>query len=299
MRGKSMKKITSAVIVIICASLMNCRQKPGGDFPCPGKSFSIGTHKYCAYKGYATWHEAKKRCSDAGGYLAVINSAEESKSIWALLGSTWEHAVWIGLTDRTVEGSWQWISNEPVKYGNWKPGQPDNYQQSIDGEDCTAWYSDDGKWNDVDCSIKLSYLCKSMEGRKKEFRCTGKLFSSGDYEYCAYRAGMDWQGARKSCEVNGGNLASILDDEENSSIFNYLGSSWGYSGHLWIGFSDEAQEGNYKWINGEPVNHGNWCTGEPNNAGKEGEDCAHFSTMLNCWNDLNCSAQLGYLCESD
>jgi len=274
-----------------------CARKSGDDFPCTGKEFTIGTHRYCARKEYVTWHEAKKRCDDAGGYLLVVNSEEENEAIWEILGGTWEHSAWIGFTDGEVEGSWKWISGEAVKYGNWRPGLPDNHQTGEGDEDCGEWLSEDGGWNDISCGVKTTYLCKSIAGRKKEFMCTGKLFTVGDFDYCAIRTWVDWHAARKSCEVNGGLLASIISEEENAAIFRHLGASWGYSGNLWIGLVDAAKEGDFRWINGEAVTYGNWCTGEPNDAGKVGEDCAHIFTSRNCWNDSDCNARFGYVCE--
>ncbi|MBP7583879.1 MAG: C-type lectin domain-containing protein [Spirochaetes bacterium] len=294
-----MKNIFPIILLITPLLLTNCGRKPDAEFPCPGKSFTIGTHTYCAYREYVTWHEAKQRCGDAGGYLAVINSMEENEAIWELLGGTWEHSFWTGLNDRALEGSWQWASGETARYGNWRPGQPDNYHSQGEGEDCVEWLSEDGGWNDIICGDRRTYLCKSAHGRKKDFRCTGKLFSIGEYEYCAYRTWVDWQTARKSCEVNGGNLASIVSEEENIALFRELGSPWGYVGNLWIGFSDEAREGDFRWINGEPVRFGNWCTGEPSNAGKDGEDCAHMFTTRNCWNDSDCNTKFGFICERD
>ncbi|MBP7583083.1 MAG: hypothetical protein KBA61_03550 [Spirochaetes bacterium] len=286
------------IIALMFAMLLHCGRKPGDDFPCTGKSFSIGGHRYCAHGEYATWHEARQRCADAGGYLAVISSEEENEAIWELLGSKWEHSLWIGFSDSAVEGSWRWVSGEPARYGNWRPGLPDNGQARGDGEDCAEWLTSDGAWNDLPCDVKSTHLCKSVAGRKQDFRCTGKLFSIGDYEYCAYMVWLDWHGARKNCEVNGGRLASILSEEENRALFQHLGSSWGFTGNLWIGFSDEEREGTFRWDNGEPARYGNWCAGEPNNSGKDGEDCAHLYTARNCWNDFDCNARFGYICES-
>ncbi len=284
------------IVAVVCALLINCERKPVVDFPCPGKLFSIDTHSYCAHREYATWNEAKKRCADAGGYLVSINSKEENEALWEILGSTWEHSAWIGFTDSDVEGSWRWVTKEPARYGNWRIGQPDNNQNK---EDCAEWLSEDGQWNDLRCSDKRPYLCKSIAGRKEDFRCTGKLFSIGEFEYCANRVWTDWQGARNACEVNGGHLASILSAEENSAIFRNLGSPWGYSGNLWIGFSDVVLEGTFRWESGEAVTFGNWCAGEPNNAGKDGEDCTHLYSTRNCWNDFDCSVRFGFICETE
>jgi len=299
-RGKIMKRTGLALIIVLCVLLFTCKKNQGSDFHCPGRSFTFGTHSYCAYREYVTWHEAKKRCADTGGYLLAVNTREENEALWETVSNPWEHSFWIGLSDAAVEGMWQWLSNEPVKYGNWRAGAPDNYRppDGREDEDCAEWLTEDGTWNDVPCSARKTFLCKSIAGRKGGFKCTGKFFSIGEYEYCAYRSWVDWHRARNVCEVNGGFLTSIVSSEENEALVRQLGSSWGYTGNLWIGFSDETKEGNFQWTSGEPVTFGNWCTGEPNSGGKGEEDCAHMYTTRNCWNDYDCGARFGFICES-
>jgi len=53
---------------------------------------------------------------------------------------------------------------------------------------------------------------------------------------------------------------------------------------LWIGFTDEAQEGTWKWISGESVTFTNWNSGEPNNSNGN-EDYAQLIKSTGLWND--------------
>jgi len=55
-------------------------------------------------------------------------------------------------------------------------------------------------------------------------------------------------------------MATISSQQENQLIFDII-SGWT---HAWIGFTDEASEGNFVWVNGEPVVYTNWFAGEPN-----------------------------------
>lgn len=63
----------------------------------------------------------------------------------------------------------------------------------------------------------------------------------------------------------GGNLVTINDAAENQFLVNAFGSNESF----WIGFTDAVQEGDWKWINGEPVTYVNWSVTEPNNVGNE------------------------------
>jgi len=70
-----------------------------------------------------------------------------------------------------------------------------------------------------------------------------------------------WTDAQAQAQAMGGNLVTINDAAENQFLVNAFGSNESF----WIGFTDAVQEGDWKWINGEPVTYVNWSVTEPNN----------------------------------
>jgi hypothetical protein len=68
-------------------------------------------------------------------------------------------AFWIGLNDLQEENSWMWVnSNDPVKYANWAPNQPDNGGQD---ENCVHLYPGFSyHWNDFPCHKLNHYICE-------------------------------------------------------------------------------------------------------------------------------------------
>jgi hypothetical protein len=73
-----------------------------------------------------------------------------------------------------------------------------------------------------------------------------------------------WTNAQAQATNLGGYLAAINDALENAWILETFGNYGGVSRILMIGFTDQSQEGQWRWDNGEPVNYINWAAGEPN-----------------------------------
>ena len=72
-----------------------------------------------------------------------------------------------------------------------------------------------------------------------------------------------WTAAEAEAVSLGGHLVAVNDAAEHDWIYSTeLGA-----GHRWIGLTDQAQEGNWVWISGEPVPYTRWLPGEPNNLG--------------------------------
>src|SRR4051812_36164416 len=57
------------------------------------------------------------------GSLAVLTSAAE----WQFVQTTFPKSfTWIGLTDEVAEGTFRWVTGEPVTFTAWLPGEPNN-----------------------------------------------------------------------------------------------------------------------------------------------------------------------------
>ena len=79
-----------------------------------------------------------------GGHLVTINDAAEQAWLESVFGT--DTLYWIGMNDVNTEGSWEWVSGQPVTYTNWAAGEPNNY---LGAEDYAVMNWDSGKWNDV------------------------------------------------------------------------------------------------------------------------------------------------------
>ncbi|MCH2059487.1 MAG: cadherin domain-containing protein [Verrucomicrobiales bacterium] len=79
---------------------------------------------------------------------------------------------------------------------------------------------------------------------------------------------LSWHEAKADAEARGGRLA-VLNTQQKIDAANAFLDSVGTWPALWLGLTDEANEGDWRWISGEALTANNWRDGEPNNAGDE------------------------------
>ena len=73
---------------------------------------------------HLTWDEAQQVCADNGARLAAIADSSVLRFWEDSLHLNYDWDMWLGLTDRAVEGTYVWESGDPVSYTNWKSGEP-------------------------------------------------------------------------------------------------------------------------------------------------------------------------------
>ncbi len=100
-----------------------------------------------------SWSAAQQYAGTLGGTLTSITSQQQQDLIWNRWGSY--GALWIGLTDRTVEGTFTWVDGEysgPGSYAatsGFGPGEPNNlYAGNEDYVYMASQSGYNGKWND-------------------------------------------------------------------------------------------------------------------------------------------------------
>jgi hypothetical protein len=119
--------------------------------------FGYGGHLYYLLP-QSNWTDAQAAAVALGGHLVTINDAAENDFVFGTFSSFGgvDRALWLGLTDAAQEGTFVWISGEPVTYTNWGPDEPNNCYWCCDGgaENYVHifWPSDprSPQWNDMD-----------------------------------------------------------------------------------------------------------------------------------------------------
>jgi hypothetical protein len=115
---------------------------------------------YYVYAGKLTWEQAKSRCKELGGQLAVIPDEDTWKFLTNNIKSVTENHLWLGGTDEQTEGLWHWVDGTSMKFTAWGGGLPDNVDKV---ENYLAMWGT--RWNDVrnDEPLIEGFVCEWKE----------------------------------------------------------------------------------------------------------------------------------------
>ena len=107
-------------------------------------------HAYKFLSDVLTWHQAKSRCEELGGHLAIVTSDAENKFVLELAKKGIPQlkefdGAWLGATDEQNEGDWRWIDGKPMGFNVWAPGQPNNKENN---EHYLLFWLPQGVWAD-------------------------------------------------------------------------------------------------------------------------------------------------------
>jgi len=104
----------------------------------------LGSHYYEIASQNMSWNDAQNYSKAEGGHLATLTSSEENRYVADLVHeSGMNKALWIGL--KKDNGSFRWITDEPIDYSNWCTGEPRNESDQVYGTlggcDLDSWAS--------------------------------------------------------------------------------------------------------------------------------------------------------------
>jgi hypothetical protein len=94
---------------------------------------------------------------------------------------------------------------------------------------------------------------------------SAKLTWTGNrHAYQRFNIPLKWTDAKAYCSGLDGHLATLTSQAENDWVWNNLGVN---GIDIWLGGTDEAHEGFWTWVTGEPWGYANWSPGQPDNSG--------------------------------
>ena len=98
-------------------------------------------------RGSFTWEAATTDAIARGGHLATFaDHSEWTNCLSQVQNELGTSRFWIGASDATEEGSWEWVTGEPWRFSNWAVGEPSNNQQN---EHYAHVHGASRNWNDL------------------------------------------------------------------------------------------------------------------------------------------------------
>jgi hypothetical protein len=135
--------------------------------------------------------------------------------------------------------------------------------------------------------------------------CQTNAFGGHDYVFC--NVNLAWTVARDNCASIGMVLVRVDDAAESQWVFDNAYDAPPRQG-VWIGASDLAMEGEWRWVDGALFWLGDasgsaqdglfsaWYSTQP--SGQDPRDCAAVDGNSLGWYDLDCMTPQPYVCES-
>ncbi|XP_067290135.1 CD209 antigen-like protein E [Pseudorasbora parva] len=106
-----------------------------------------------------SWTESRRYCTARRADLIIINNKEEQDFVKNISDGT---SVWIGLTDRDVEGRWKWVDGSSLNSSFWASGEPNGGSS----ENCVLAVVHDRRWThllgwiDDPCDRAFQWICE-------------------------------------------------------------------------------------------------------------------------------------------
>ena len=124
--------------------------------------------------------------------------------------------------------------------------------------------------------------------------CGGEWLENGGHCYLWSEKELrkSWEDAEEFCKREGGHLASVTSEASNEYIYKEK-KRRGLSS-LWIGGTDQEEEGVWKWSDGSPWNFTEWAKDEPTN--RSDEHCLQQYSVSKDWKDYECSLKKHFVC---
>jgi len=115
---------------------------------------------------------------------------------------------------------------------------------------------------------------------EKALQCASGEFLFENSCWWAVKESYTWAEAEDVCKTHRMDLASIHSELEATFVY---GLTAGCS--CWIGLTDAASEGHWRWSDGTAVDYLNWAKGEPDGGS---QDCVATSGSTGEWGDHSC-----------
>uniref|UniRef100_A0A3Q3VSG6 Macrophage mannose receptor 1 n=1 Tax=Mola mola TaxID=94237 RepID=A0A3Q3VSG6_MOLML len=225
--------------------------------------------EWVAFQG-KNWKEARDYCLNQGGNLISILSEKEQAFLLTQMVK-YEDDLWIGMNDINWDMRFVWTDGRGISYTNWAKGQPvshiDNDKKKFEFWSMYIFVSrSTGLWRVEDCYSKHGFICKRNIDSQVAVPPTTALpkafvkFGNDSYKLVAQK--MRWDEARRQCQADDADLASILNPFSQAFITLQISK---HKEPVWIGLNSNVTGGRFKWVDNWLLSFTKWGINEPRN----------------------------------
>jgi cysteine-rich repeat protein len=257
-----------------------CRTRPGELL------WPANDHCYTSSDELRSWSDARAACEKQGGAtLVTFASIHEANAVSAAFLERDARPSWIGMRDGPGARPFRWVTGEPIAVMLWPDGPvSDGHGCVLQDPARVAKATPESRyrasWQPVDCSRPAGSLCE---------RAPALLRPRDRRAYRPFFFEQSWPEARTACAALGGHLATITDADEQAFLAASVGREF------WIGATDQARDGHFTWITGEPLAFRAFAPREPDN--ESGHSYCVWVGTDRVWHDRPCAQKAPYVCE--
>lgn len=126
----------------------------------PSATVTWNNRQYELYDDILGWSEARKKCEDLGGTLAVITSKEEQDAVNKLLKNA--DRYWYSIGGVKAGNEFIWLTGEKMNYTYWGKGEPNNNG----GDEYHMSVYKSGTWNDSSDWVSKGFILEKELPKK-------------------------------------------------------------------------------------------------------------------------------------
>nr|XP_019942865.1 PREDICTED: macrophage mannose receptor 1 [Paralichthys olivaceus] len=235
-------------------------------------SFRGKCYKIVTSDDNKNWQDARTYCTNQGGNLvSIVNDKEQAFLTTQML--RYNEDFWIGMNDVNWEMHFVWTDGKGISYTNWAKGHPTSAPDgrfSFEKYDCVIMVRSvsklTGKWKVEDCEAKKGFICKRNIDSQivvPPTTVSPKVFYKlGNDSYKLVMQKMRWDEARRQCQADDADLASILDPVTEAYITLQISK---HNEPVWIGLNNNVTGGRFKWVDNWLLSYTKWGSDEPKN----------------------------------
>ncbi|CAN9506368.1 unnamed protein product [Ophioblennius macclurei] len=234
-------------------------------------TFQNKCYKIMTGKDDKNWQDARKYCYDQGGNLVSVVNEREQAFLTTQIHS-YNKDLWIGMNDVNWEMRFVWTDGKGISYTNWAKGHPTTAPDSRffneEQFDCVIMVGSVskiiGQWKVEDCHAKFGFICKRNVDSQIAVAPTtvvpNAFYKLGNDSYKLVAQKMTWDEARRQCQADDADLASVLNPVAQAHILLQMSK---HNASVWIGLNNNVTLGRFKWVDSWRLSYTKWGNNEP------------------------------------